>query len=77
MRKKKFLPPKKCRLDSKEYKVRTCLLAGNKLTPIEALNYFGHFRLADVVLDLRREGHDIPNLNERFRTKHAIYQLQR
>jgi hypothetical protein len=70
----KKLPPKKCRKDSKEDKIRKCLLAYQSLTPLEALRYFGHMRLADVVLDLRREGVNIKNLNEKFPNKHAIYQ---
>jgi hypothetical protein len=72
---KKKLPPKRCRKGSKESKIRQCLLAGNKLTPLECLNYFRHMRLADVVLDLRREGHRIVNLNEKHRNLHAVYQL--
>lgn len=71
----KFAPPKKCLKDSKEHKIRTCLLAGQTLTPQEALNYFGHMRLADVVLDLRREGHNIVNLNEHLWRHHANYKL--
>lgn len=71
----KFAPPKKCKKDSKENKIRQCLLNGNTLTPLEALNYFRHFRLADVVLDMRREGINVVNLNEKFRNRHANYQV--
>ena len=35
------------------------LRAGNKLTSLEAIRLFGCMRLAAVVYDLRREGHDI------------------
>jgi hypothetical protein len=35
------------------------LKAGNKLTPIDALNLFGCFRLAARISDLRREGHNV------------------
>jgi len=32
---------------------------GNTITPIEALNLFGVFRLADVIFKLRNKGHGI------------------
>ncbi|HEY7867371.1 MAG TPA: helix-turn-helix domain-containing protein [Psychromonas sp.] len=32
---------------------------GKKITPIEALNMFGCFRLAAVVFDLKQKGYDI------------------
>lgn len=32
---------------------------GRRLTPIDALNEFGCFRLAAVVFDLKQEGHEI------------------
>jgi hypothetical protein len=35
------------------------LESGKKITPIEALNMFGCFRLAAVVFDLKQEGYDI------------------
>lgn len=35
------------------------LKAGNPITPLDALNFFGCFRLAAVIFDLREEGHEI------------------
>lgn len=35
------------------------LKAGNRLTPIEALNRFGCFRLAARISDLRKEGNNV------------------
>lgn len=67
--------PKKCKKGSKEERIRKCLLAHNQLTPLEALKYFGHMRLADVVYDLRLEGHDVKNIGKPG--KHAVYFLPR
>ena len=39
--------------------IRAALLSGRSLTPLDALNEFGCFRLAARVADLRREGMDI------------------
>ena len=35
------------------------LKSGNSITPLEALNLFGCFRLGARILDLRKEGYDI------------------
>ena len=39
--------------------IKAALLSGRSLTPIDALEDFGCFRLAARVADLRREGLDI------------------
>lgn len=39
--------------------VREHLLNGNTITPIEALNMFGAFRLSHIIYVLRNEGMDI------------------
>ena len=44
--------------------VRAWLLDGRSITPLEALNKFGIFRLAAVVHELRDEGLDI--ITEKF-----------
>ena len=36
--------------------IRSALLAGRALTPIDALNEFGCFRLGGRIYDLKREG---------------------
>jgi len=35
------------------------LKAGNRLTPMDALNLFGVFRLAARISDIRQEGHNV------------------
>lgn len=50
---------------SKQQKVMTCLKKwGNTLTPLEALQYFGVFRLAPIVGRMKEQGYNIVNLNE-------------
>ena len=49
---------------SQKARVRAWLLNGNTITPLEALNKFGIFRLAAVVHELRDEGLDI--ITEKF-----------
>ncbi len=39
--------------------IKEYLLAGNSLTPIEALNMFGAFRLAAIVFKLKEQGLNI------------------
>lgn len=39
--------------------IKEHLLAGNSLTPIEALNMFGAFRLAAIVFKLKEQGLNI------------------
>ena len=39
--------------------IKEHLLAGNSLTPIEALNMFGAFRLSAVVFKLKEQGLNI------------------
>ena len=39
--------------------ILTALKAGKRLTPVDALNDFGCFRLGARIYDLRREGHAI------------------
>ncbi|MFC3902270.1 Helix-turn-helix domain-containing protein [Acinetobacter marinus] len=52
---------------------------GNTITPIEALNKFGCFRLSDVIFRLRQSGHEIikhdePNTHNSG--YHARYELK-
>ncbi len=54
------------------------LQSGKSITPIEALNLYGIFRLAAVVYDLREMGHEI--LTEEVKTpngkRHALYRMK-
>jgi len=43
------------RLDTQLKKVRKHLLDGKSITPIEALNMFGAFRLGAIIFVLRKE----------------------
>jgi hypothetical protein len=44
---------------TQETQILNHLKTGGKLTPIDALNNFGCFRLAAVVHSLKKKGHDI------------------
>lgn len=57
--------------------VREWLLQGNPITPIEALNYFGVFRLSAIIYDLRKEGLPIKTsmVYGENRTRYAKYLL--
>lgn len=58
--------------------IRVALLSGRTLTPLDALNEFGCFRLAARVADLRREGLDIECKTESTNGKrYARYTLRR
>ena len=48
---------------SQNKKILNYLLKGKKLTPIDALEKFGCFRLSARILDLRKEGYDIISEN--------------
>jgi hypothetical protein len=57
--------------------IRSFLLEGNSLTPIDALERFGCFRLAARIDDLRQEGLDIETIKERRNGKsYARYRLR-
>lgn len=56
--------------------IRSALLSGLELTPIDALERFGCFRLAARVADLRAEGLDIETVTEtRNGKKFARYRV--
>ena len=58
--------------------IKAALLSGRSLTPLDALQDFGCFRLAARIADLRREGMDIECINETKNGKrYARYQLRR
>jgi hypothetical protein len=57
--------------------IKAALLSGRSLTPLDALEDFGCFRLAARVADLRREGLDIECHRETDNGKHyARYRLR-
>ena len=57
--------------------IKAALLSGRSLTPLDALQDFGCFRLAARVADLRREGMDIECRTETTNGKrYARYRLR-
>lgn len=72
--KPKFKTPQKSQTEAiKEY-----LLQGHCITPLEALEMFGCFRLGARIADLKKQGMDIQNDNlvdERTGKRYARYRL--
>ena len=63
-------------MDSQCQLILDYLKAGGELTPIEALNKFGCFRLAARINDLRKEGHFIDTVwKKRNGKKFARYKM--
>ncbi len=61
---------------SQSSRILTALQAGRHLSPIEALEEFGCFRLGARIYDLRKAGHDIRHDTVRERGKSfAVYYL--
>ena len=44
---------------SQERKILNYMLRGNKITGIEALEFFGSFRLPARIADIKRRGHNV------------------
>lgn len=66
------------RTDTQAGQILEYLKAGNAITPIDALNKFGCFRLGARIWDLKREGHRIEKEIVRDGDKHwARYMLAR
>jgi hypothetical protein len=62
-------------IKSQKVRVKNYLEEGNKLTPIEALDKFGSFRLAAIIHDLRKEGMNIlSHMHTHSGKKYAVYQ---
>ena len=56
--------------------IRAHLLSGRDITPLEALDQYGCFRLAARVSEIREEGHDIETIiEERNGKRYARYRL--
>ena len=49
----------KVKKQTKQEKVLTHLQTYGSITPLEALNEYGSFRLGALIFNLRKEGHDI------------------
>ena len=68
--------PKKKKLTQKD-RIKAHLLSGKSITPIDALERYGSFRLAAIIHTLRKEGMNIETGSEtsRYGHKYAKYKL--
>ena len=64
------------RKKSQKQQILDYMLDGNEITPIDALNKFGCFRLGARIADLRDEGYDIKTSIAKADKKYAIYRLE-
>ena len=64
-------------MDSQKKLICQHLVAGNSITPIDALNMFGCFRLADVIFKLKKDfGYNIKTeLIKKDKKRFAKYSL--
>ena len=53
----KFRPNQ--RHQSQEIRIENALVRGDKITPIDALQKYGTFRLSAVIFNLRKKGYNI------------------
>lgn len=58
---------------SKEKLVLAHLESGKTITPIEALNLYRSFRLAAIICELRKQGHNIITKDDK--NSYATYEL--
>ena len=63
---------KKSKKVSKQSKVLAHLISGKTITPIQALELYGSFRLGALIFNLRADGHKI-NTEIAKGSGHAIY----
>jgi len=58
--------------------IKEYLQSGRSITPIEALEMFGSFRLGAIIFTLREEGMPIKTefVTNRYKTKFAKYTLE-
>ena len=64
--------------ESQNKQILDYLEIGNKITPLEALNNFGCFRLSSRIFDLRQKGHNIITHKKKVDGKtFAEYSLQK
>ena len=63
---------KKSKKVSKKSKVLAHLVSGKHITPIQALELYGSFRLGAIIFELRADGHNIDTEIAKG-TGHAIY----
>ena len=66
----------KSKKKSKKSRVLAHLISGKPITPIQALELYGSFRLGAIIFDLRKDGHNIKT-DLIKRTGHAKYSYVR
>lgn len=64
------------RKKSQKQQILDYMLEGNEITPMDALNMFGCFRLGARIADLRDEGYDIKTRIAKTDKRYAIYRLE-
>ena len=65
---------------TKQEKVLNHLQTYGHITPLEALERYGSFRLGALIFNLRQEGHDIKTdimRNNRTKSNYALYSMKR
>tara|TARA_R100000234_G_C4967937_1_gene164833 strand:+ start:388 stop:651 length:264 start_codon:yes stop_codon:yes gene_type:complete len=63
--------------DSQAERILDCLERGNSITPLDALNNYGCFRLAPIIFNLRKEGYPIETIKPSGDKKFAIYKINK
>jgi len=62
---------------TQEQMVLEHLQSGKSITPIDALNLYGCFRLSAIIFNLKRDGHDIimqrVNRNDKWFGKYTLF----
>jgi hypothetical protein len=63
--------------ETKKGKILAHLQSGRTITPAQALQYYGHFRLASCINRLRNEGYNIKTTIRQtiFKEPYAEYEL--
>lgn len=51
---------------SQRKQIAAYLMAGHRITPLEALNMFGSLRLSAVIFDLKKQGYNIQSSKEKM-----------
>jgi len=69
------MPNLEVKKKSQKEQIKQYLLTGKELTPLEALEKFGCFRLGARIWDLRHEGYDIQNIGA-DEGQWAVYQMK-
>jgi hypothetical protein len=62
-------------METQKERIFEHLKSGRTITPLEALNLYGCFRLGDVIFKLRSEGKNISTTINKDGKKYAIYTL--